>query len=339
MQKGRRKIMNERETTCITFTLSEFQSLIKRVIGNDIDAEFNPKEGLKIYKHNEFADIALTSVYDALAKHIGFSEISEIYPRAVCTDAGEIDIDILIFGTKGREDELYRLLASDNDIVSWKIWRRGDIEGCLKEKGFKDSADNVNAVINTGILRALSECSDGDWETIYYAIRQANATGSLTSLNDQKATEKDKEMSIEDYFKKYDDGKPHFVRLIEMKKGNNPKLDEQNPPANTVGLIENVQNAPWGVQFGMKWSNGSHLALIPGDDKYVDIEALVEINGGSSVDEYLDYTIYDSEFNHIDGGQEDCVEIELIEDISEDLGIPTDSIMTSTEFDFSEYLY
>lgn len=132
---------------------------------------------------------------------------------------------------------------------------------------------------------------------------------------------------------------PRFVRLIEMSPSKTDwgkRADCHNPPPNTIGMVVAVMQSPWGEMLAMEWTNGSTLNLLK-EDRYVDIEYLVEVQVTDTGE--LDYTLYDKNLNHIDGGQVECFEYELVEDLAKDLHIPAEAIMTSSEFDFiEEYL-
>ena len=64
-------------------------------------------------------------------------------------------------------------IINRDDYVATKLWSREDIETKLREKGYEGSFEQVNAVINTGCLKALGDCTDNDWEIIHIAIYNA----------------------------------------------------------------------------------------------------------------------------------------------------------------------
>lgn len=66
-----------------------------------------------------------------------------------------------------------------NDYIATKLWTTADIKQCLDKEGFEPSDENVDAVISTGMLKNLGDCTDGDWESIYDAIRWAGKCDSL----------------------------------------------------------------------------------------------------------------------------------------------------------------
>lgn len=62
-------------------------------------------------------------------------------------------------------------LDHDENIVAWKIWTRDDIAGCLEEKGFEPSEENIDVIhCQTDVSDMLSSCTDGDWQCIYTEI-------------------------------------------------------------------------------------------------------------------------------------------------------------------------
>lgn len=70
----------------------------------------------------------------------------------------------------GRPDEQFLDLLNRDDYIATVLWSKEDIEAALEEKGYPVTKGNVNAVINSGMLKALGDCTDGDWEIIYQAI-------------------------------------------------------------------------------------------------------------------------------------------------------------------------
>lgn len=129
---------------------------------------------------------------------------------------------------------------------------------------------------------------------------------------------------------------PRFVRLLEMRPSKTnwgKKADRHNPPPNTIGRVVEAMSSPWGEMLAMEWVNGSTLNLLK-EDRYVDIEYFVHVQV-TDIGE-LDYTLYDKNLHHLDGGQVECFEYELIEDLANELHVPEEAIMTSSEFDFTK---
>ena len=71
---------------------------------------------------------------------------------------------------EGKPDNQFLDLLNRDDYIATKLWSKEDIEAALEEKGYPVTEDNVNAVINSGMLKTLGDCTDGDWEIIYQAI-------------------------------------------------------------------------------------------------------------------------------------------------------------------------
>lgn len=66
------------------------------------------------------------------------------------------------------------------DYIATKLWSEEDIAGCLEEQDYPPTQENIDAVLNTGYIKALDECSDGDWMIITDAIYEAERRGDLT---------------------------------------------------------------------------------------------------------------------------------------------------------------
>lgn len=73
---------------------------------------------------------------------------------------------------EGREDDCRLDLLNRDDYIAMKIWSRNDIASCLEEKGYPVTEENIDRVIDSGELKGLDFCSDGDWEIIYQAIKR-----------------------------------------------------------------------------------------------------------------------------------------------------------------------
>lgn len=65
-----------------------------------------------------------------------------------------------------------RKLEDMNDYISYTLWSRDDIYGELVELGYDASEENIDAVINSGLLKDLGNCLDEQWEEIHYAIKE-----------------------------------------------------------------------------------------------------------------------------------------------------------------------
>lgn len=70
-----------------------------------------------------------------------------------------------------RRDITHRYLEKAG-FLAWKLWSREDIESVLASDGYAVTDENVDEVINTGMLKGLEDIDDGEWEVIHYAIHQ-----------------------------------------------------------------------------------------------------------------------------------------------------------------------
>ena len=73
-----------------------------------------------------------------------------------------------------RENVALNLLPSDvplrDDYIAMKLWCEEDIRTRLQERQFLGTPEQVAEVINTGYLKYLGDCTDGDWQMIDNAI-------------------------------------------------------------------------------------------------------------------------------------------------------------------------
>lgn len=109
-----------------------------------------------------------------------------------------IDKDVVLTAIQ-QDPESYRLINRDfvikcimaccqpdneiinrRDYIATKLWSREDVKTELIERGYAGTEDEVDAVINTGCLRSLGNCTDGDWAIIDTAIWEATKTGNIT---------------------------------------------------------------------------------------------------------------------------------------------------------------
>ena len=58
-----------------------------------------------------------------------------------------------------------------NDYLATKLWSEEDIASTLFAEGYPASEANLSRVINSGMLKYLEECTDGDWQIIKDAIK------------------------------------------------------------------------------------------------------------------------------------------------------------------------
>lgn len=65
------------------------------------------------------------------------------------------------------------------DYIAMKLWTEEDVQRQLWVNGYKGTQDEIDAVVNTGELDLLYDCTDYDWGCIDYAINTAKINGDL----------------------------------------------------------------------------------------------------------------------------------------------------------------
>ena len=60
-----------------------------------------------------------------------------------------------------------------SDYIATTLWSRHDIALRLEELGYQGTEKEVDAVLETGYLKNLGDCTDGDWQMIDDAINEA----------------------------------------------------------------------------------------------------------------------------------------------------------------------
>lgn len=61
-------------------------------------------------------------------------------------------------------------LLLNSGFFAHKLWAKNDVKDVLKNNGYAQSETNVGLVLDTGLMRDLSDCTDSDWHIIENAI-------------------------------------------------------------------------------------------------------------------------------------------------------------------------
>ena len=70
----------------------------------------------------------------------------------------------------------------EDEILAKKIWLADDVRDCLIAEEYEGTDDEVAAVIDTGELKYLNDCTDRDWEIIACAIHETRQRGDIVPL-------------------------------------------------------------------------------------------------------------------------------------------------------------
>ena len=70
-----------------------------------------------------------------------------------------------------------------SSYIASKLWSREDVLGMLQTNGYEGTEDEIDAVISTGCLDELNDCTEQDWEIIGHAIYVANKRGDIRPAN------------------------------------------------------------------------------------------------------------------------------------------------------------
>lgn len=84
----------------------------------------------------------------------------------------ELVKELLRRKAKLSHSSVHQILENAGYIAS-KLWSEEDLASQLVEDGYTASEENIAAVMNTGYLKALGECTDSDWQVISGAISAA----------------------------------------------------------------------------------------------------------------------------------------------------------------------
>lgn len=73
------------------------------------------------------------------------------------------------------------------DYIARKLWTEEDVRTELIVHGYEGTQDEIDAVVNTGELDLLNDCTDYDWWCIDYAIETAQIHGDLPEVSEDEA--------------------------------------------------------------------------------------------------------------------------------------------------------
>ena len=68
-------------------------------------------------------------------------------------------------------------------VVAQKTWTVQDVAAMLEEENIEPTDDNIQKVIDTGILDRLSYCDDSEWDIIRKAVEQLRWTTVCLQYN------------------------------------------------------------------------------------------------------------------------------------------------------------
>lgn len=112
--------------------------------------------------------------YNYILCHI-YEQLPEAVTRIVKSESvvQSMDTDVLINELIRRQtdvsDSIHQLI-DQSGYIAYKLWTEDDVTSTLEEEGFAPTRDNVEIVLDTGMLKCLNNCSDQDWGIIREAI-------------------------------------------------------------------------------------------------------------------------------------------------------------------------
>lgn len=114
--------------------------------------------------------------YNYILCHI-YEQLPEAVTRIVKSESvvQSMDTDVLINELIRRQtdvrDSIHQLI-DQSGYIAYKLWTEDDVTSTLEEEGFAPTRDNVEIVLDTGMLKCLNNCSDQDWGIIREAIME-----------------------------------------------------------------------------------------------------------------------------------------------------------------------
>ena len=145
------------------YTLDEFRRLVSSLYDETVylDAEL---DGLHIGLSED--DVPAEDLHERLAAVLQADEVTSVH----------ID-DYEPCGVWVAYKD--RNIINRADYIASKLWCDEDVASVLKERGYEATPEEVTAVINSGYLDVLNDCTDGDWEAIHLAVSEAEKRGTV----------------------------------------------------------------------------------------------------------------------------------------------------------------
>ncbi len=110
--------------------------------------------------------IAITRALNVINENPGIDYITvDLYDNPVKMEKGALEILKRYYES---EDILFR-----SDYIATTLWCDEDIRVRLQDLGYEGTDEEVEAVLGTGYLKYLGDCTDGDWQQIDDAINAA----------------------------------------------------------------------------------------------------------------------------------------------------------------------
>ena len=146
-----------------------FRALLNEIYGEEVYVDFS-LDGMYIDQPgDEKGPVDKEELYSKLADKLGVEAVTGLH----IDDDTPVNVWITF---KDRD------IIRASDFVATKLWSREDIADNLWENGFEGSEEEIDAILNSGKLKALEDCNDQDWETIGDAICSAKNSGEIKPL-------------------------------------------------------------------------------------------------------------------------------------------------------------
>ncbi len=123
-----------------------------------------------------------------------------------------------------KEGEISRFdIMLRSDYIATKAWGREDVESVLYEESIPVTTENVDAVVGSGLLKYLEECTDAEWETIRNAVQ---ACREDKTLNEAPKTVKSLVKDCE-HIRKYYFPEDPYAEYSVILPGRTASFDDQ----------------------------------------------------------------------------------------------------------------
>ena len=84
---------------------------------------------------------------------------------------GDKNIPELSHFLEGRKDDEILDLLNSYDYFAMKIWSEEDISNVISECGYEVNEENIAAVIHSGKLESLEDCTEDEWNILKNAVQ------------------------------------------------------------------------------------------------------------------------------------------------------------------------
>lgn len=112
-----------------------------------------------------------------------FCQLDKSAGKEECTDMIECLMHEIISNDSSTDNIFVQAVIRPLSVVAQKTWTVQDVAAMLEEENIEPTDDNIQKIIDTGILDRLSYCDDSEWDIIREAVKQLRWTTVCLQYN------------------------------------------------------------------------------------------------------------------------------------------------------------